>query len=354
MIAAGAMAARGVPRRRSAAAAPRSSRARTSAPTAADPRQRRRRSSSAPIAGTPLPADANFCSVCGNAVAAEEFAQSGDRRDPRRAPARRQQLDGPRRPDRAPPPDAAPSSEAAVDRRAALPPLRQRRTTRFQEYCLECGARLIPLPGPFRRARRLASTSDSPLWFWAAFLALLAIALVTAAIVLAATKTTTKAAPPRPLGSAADRRADRAADRADPADDAQHGSVRRRRSTTVSTTFSTTTVQTSEHDDRGHDHQRQRADPVAGRQERLHDHPRVGPGELRQERGRVEGAAARRRRACHEVGVLRTSDYKEHHTGLLRRLQRREGHAGRGQRPCSPRRKSAGYPAAYVRQIVPK
>ncbi len=56
----------------------------------------------------------------------------------------------------------------------------------FQEYCLECGARLTP-----RRAgsiwRRETWTRDSPFWFWAAFLGLLAIALITGAIVLAAT-----------------------------------------------------------------------------------------------------------------------------------------------------------------------
>lgn len=57
----------------------------------------------------------------------------------------------------------------------------------FQEYCLECGARLTP-----RRAgsiwRRETWTRDSPFWFWAAFLGLLAIALLTGAIVLAATR----------------------------------------------------------------------------------------------------------------------------------------------------------------------
>jgi hypothetical protein len=57
----------------------------------------------------------------------------------------------------------------------------------FQEYCLECGARLTPLPagGVWRRD---AWTRDSPLWFWATLLALLLIALVTGAVVLAATR----------------------------------------------------------------------------------------------------------------------------------------------------------------------
>ena len=56
----------------------------------------------------------------------------------------------------------------------------------FQEYCLECGARLVPLGGG-SVWRRDSWTRDSPLWFWATLLALLLIALVTGAIVLAAT-----------------------------------------------------------------------------------------------------------------------------------------------------------------------
>jgi len=56
----------------------------------------------------------------------------------------------------------------------------------FQEYCLECGARLVPLGGG-SVWRRDSWSRDSPLWFWATLLALLMIALVTGAIVLAAT-----------------------------------------------------------------------------------------------------------------------------------------------------------------------
>jgi hypothetical protein len=56
----------------------------------------------------------------------------------------------------------------------------------FQEYCLECGARLVPL----RAGAAWSRTSwgaQSPFWFWATFLGLLLIALVAAAIVIAAT-----------------------------------------------------------------------------------------------------------------------------------------------------------------------
>jgi hypothetical protein len=52
----------------------------------------------------------------------------------------------------------------------------------FQEYCLECGHRL---PSPYG-IRREMWTRDSPLWLWAALLALLLVALVAGAIVAVA------------------------------------------------------------------------------------------------------------------------------------------------------------------------
>jgi hypothetical protein len=55
----------------------------------------------------------------------------------------------------------------------------------FQEYCLECGHRL---PSPYG-VRREVWTRGSPVWLWAALLALLLVALVAGAIVaVAATK----------------------------------------------------------------------------------------------------------------------------------------------------------------------
>jgi hypothetical protein len=52
-----------------------------------------------------------------------------------------------------------------------------------QEYCLECGLRLKPLPtaGPTLVRRELWSR-DSPAWLWATLLALLLVALVAGAI----------------------------------------------------------------------------------------------------------------------------------------------------------------------------
>jgi hypothetical protein len=58
----------------------------------------------------------------------------------------------------------------------------------YQEYCLECGVRLAryyPATG-WATWRRDVWTHESPVWFWATFLALLLIALVAGAIVLAA------------------------------------------------------------------------------------------------------------------------------------------------------------------------
>ena len=56
----------------------------------------------------------------------------------------------------------------------------------YQEYCLECGLRLPP---PYGMRSREIWSRDSPLWLWAALLALLLVALVAGAIVaIAATR----------------------------------------------------------------------------------------------------------------------------------------------------------------------
>jgi hypothetical protein len=58
----------------------------------------------------------------------------------------------------------------------------------YQEYCLECGARLSRYaPAGAGGWRRDVWTRESPVWFWATFLALLLIALIAGAIVVAAT-----------------------------------------------------------------------------------------------------------------------------------------------------------------------
>jgi hypothetical protein len=89
------------------------------------------------------------------------------------------------------PPVETPPPEAEEEAGAAAAPRCWRCGSphdRFQEYCLECGARLVPLAAARTGWRREMWTRDSPFWFWATFLALLLTALVAGAIVLAATR----------------------------------------------------------------------------------------------------------------------------------------------------------------------
>jgi SPOR domain len=88
-----------------------------------------------------------------------------------------------------PPPDDTAAAATAETPSGPAPPVCPRCGAPhdpFQEYCLECGQRLTPRPSG-SLWRRETWTRDSPFWFWAAFLGLLAIALITGAIVLAAT-----------------------------------------------------------------------------------------------------------------------------------------------------------------------
>lgn len=65
----------------------------------------------------------------------------------------------------------------------------------LQEYCLECGLRLVPLPGR-RYTRTIVWSRESPIWLWIALGALLLVALAAGGIVaLAATDDDENAAP---------------------------------------------------------------------------------------------------------------------------------------------------------------
>jgi hypothetical protein len=90
-------------------------------------------------------------------------------------------------PPRDPPPEERPPADPGA-RDPEEPELRCSRCgapyERNQEYCLECGQRLVPLPAFYRRLD--VWSRDSPVWLWAALLALLAVALVAGAIVAAA------------------------------------------------------------------------------------------------------------------------------------------------------------------------
>lgn len=56
----------------------------------------------------------------------------------------------------------------------------------YQEYCLECGLRLVPLPGAYYRRELWAR--ESPVWLWLALAALLIVALAGALAAVAASK----------------------------------------------------------------------------------------------------------------------------------------------------------------------
>jgi hypothetical protein len=78
------------------------------------------------------------------------------------------------------PPSPEPRPEPGVCPRCGAP------HDPYQEYCLECGHRL---PSPYGMRTREIWSRDSPLWLWAALLALLLVALVAGAIVaIAATR----------------------------------------------------------------------------------------------------------------------------------------------------------------------
>ena len=79
-----------------------------------------------------------------------------------------------------PPPPVPPAPEPGLCPRCGAP------YDPYQEYCLECGLRLPP---PYGMRTAEIWSRESPLWLWAALLALLLVALVAGAIVaIAATR----------------------------------------------------------------------------------------------------------------------------------------------------------------------
>jgi hypothetical protein len=83
-----------------------------------------------------------------------------------------------------------PAEPPPVD--AGLPPCPRCGTPpedRFQEYCLECGSRLVRYPAAARTSffRREAWAGGSPLWMWVPLLALLLLALLLTGVIVWAT-----------------------------------------------------------------------------------------------------------------------------------------------------------------------
>ena len=84
-----------------------------------------------------------------------------------------------------PPPGEGPTPDAPVEERRC--PRCGGPYEPLQEYCLECGQRLVPLPTE-GYTRTVVWSRESPVWLWIALLALLLVALAAGAIVaLAAT-----------------------------------------------------------------------------------------------------------------------------------------------------------------------
>lgn len=84
-----------------------------------------------------------------------------------------------------PPPGEGPTPEAPVEERRC--PRCRGPYEPLQEYCLECGQRLVALPTE-GYTRTIVWSRESPVWLWIALLALLLVALAAGAIVaLAAT-----------------------------------------------------------------------------------------------------------------------------------------------------------------------
>jgi hypothetical protein len=217
---------------------------------------------------------------------------------------------------------------------------------RFQEYCLECGARLTPLPAQFRRRTTWTSTSGSPFWFWASLLALLLIALITAAVVIAATKDDEKKA-----GSTSSTL---------PATVVPTGlTTVPLPPTTLSTvptlptttTFPTTTTATTATTTTGTTTAGGLTEWPAGKSGYtiiLESVPESAGKSAAESKAR-----SAQQKGLQQVGVLRTTDYKELTPGYYAvfsgvKNTQAEAEAGLTQA------KTAGYSAAYVRQIVPK
>ena len=151
--------------------------------------------------GQPLPAAVNFCAFCGHGVAADEYLAVESGPPPvedtmtRREPGAEDWMepeDERRRPGGVAQAGWSPRTRLpSTARRAPQPAEPELRCPRCnaphepgQEYCLECGLRLVPLPPVYRRME--VWSRDSPVWLWAALAALLLLALVAGAIVAAA------------------------------------------------------------------------------------------------------------------------------------------------------------------------
>jgi hypothetical protein len=208
----------------------------------------------------------------------------------------------------------------------------------YQEYCLECGHRLPP---PYGMRTREIWSQDSPLWLWAALLALLLVALVAGAIVAIAATRGDKEGRPRsaiPVVSTSQSTTDTVGIITQPPTVTINPPTTTFGSTTTlpTTTLSTTTTTTGN------------VSWPAGK-----DGFSIFLKSVPTSEGRAKADAAAQRarnRGLSQVGVLNSSDYSSLRpgywvtfTGIYDTQQQANA--------ALPNARSRGFPLAYVREV---
>jgi hypothetical protein len=209
----------------------------------------------------------------------------------------------------------------------------------YQEYCLECGHRLPP---PYGMRTREIWSRDSPLWLWAALLALLLVALVAGAIVAIAATRGDKEGRPRsaiPVVSTSQSTTDTVGIITQPPTVTINPPTTTFGSTTTlptTTTLSTTTTTTAN------------VSWPAGK-----DGFSIFLKSVPTSEGRAKADAAAQRarnRGLSQVGVLNSSDYSSLRpgywvtfTGIYDTQQQANA--------ALPNARSRGFPLAYVREV---
>jgi hypothetical protein len=247
-------------------------------------------------------------------------------------------------------PPAEPPPPPPVRPQAEEPSQAERRCPRCgaphdeqQEYCLECGLRLVPLPGPYYR-RELWSR-ESPVWLWLA--ALLIVALAGALAAVAASKDG-KSGAANPIVTTGHRTTDTIGVITEPTtltlSTLTNPTTTLPTITTIqpTTTFGTTTLPTT-------------TAPTGtiiswpggrdGYTVVLKSTPRSDG------RGPAESAAQRAINAgLRDVGILDSSDYSSLRPGYYVTFSGVYNTLNEAQ-SALPRDRSAGFPLAYVRQV---
>jgi hypothetical protein len=231
-----------------------------------------------------------------------------------------------------PPPPAPPAPEPGLCPRCGAP------HDPYQEYCLECGHRLPP---PYGMRTREIWSRDSPLWLWAALLALLLVALVAGAIVAIAATRGDKEGRPRaaiPVVSTSQSTTDTVGIITQPPTVTINPPTTTFGSTTTlpTTTLSTTTTTTGN------------VSWPAGK-----DGFSIFLKSVPTSEGRAKADAAAQRarnRGLSQVGVLNSSDYSSLRpgywvtfTGIYDTQQQANA--------ALPNARSRGFPLAYVREV---